>query len=108
MLDFSSRVGNIHNSYRANQDWEREIFIESLSFIGSAVGGSLVASAGTTALTGALSLVVAATPLGWAMLIIGDATVIGASAGASILANQYGKEFSDWAYDKIMELQTSK
>jgi hypothetical protein len=31
VIDFGSRVGNIHNSYKAGGDWERDMFIESSS-----------------------------------------------------------------------------
>ncbi len=46
ILDFGGRVGNIHNSYKAGANWEREMFIESSSFAASAVAGSLVVDAG--------------------------------------------------------------
>ncbi|MCF6364531.1 MAG: hypothetical protein L3J88_14540, partial [Gammaproteobacteria bacterium] len=36
LVDVGSRVGNIHNEYKADGDWERELFIESSSFALSA------------------------------------------------------------------------
>ena len=46
VIDFGSRVGNIHNSYRAGGNWERDLFIESSSFALSAVTGTLAVNAG--------------------------------------------------------------
>jgi hypothetical protein len=37
VIDFGSRVGNIHNSYQAGGNWERDFFIESSSFAASAI-----------------------------------------------------------------------
>ncbi|MDH3327168.1 MAG: hypothetical protein OEM38_10680, partial [Gammaproteobacteria bacterium] len=97
VIDFADRIGKIHNSYRAGGNWEREMFIESLSFTGSTVTGSLVASWGVSALTFTL----VATPIGWVGLIIGGAIVVGASASASIYANSELKDNSGNWYDAI-------
>ncbi len=43
VIDFGTRVGNIHNSYQAGGDWERDLFIESSSFSASVVAGLAIA-----------------------------------------------------------------
>ncbi|QUM87335.1 hypothetical protein HWV03_14665 [Moritella sp. 36] len=50
VIDFGGRVGNIHNSYKAGGNWEREMFIESSSFALSALTGTAVVNAGSAAL----------------------------------------------------------
>ena len=40
VIDFGSRIGNIHNSYEAGSNWERDLFIESSSFSASVITGS--------------------------------------------------------------------
>ncbi|BBA36167.1 uncharacterized protein sS8_4237 [Methylocaldum marinum] len=95
VIDFTSRVGNIHNSYQAGEKWERELFIESSSFALSAYTGLKVAEVG-------LVLLLAATPAGWVGLILGGALVAGAAAGASMGMNYLVKEHSGDAYDLIM------
>jgi hypothetical protein len=95
IIDFGSRVANIHTSYQTDENWERELFIESSSFAASAITGTAAVNAG-------LTLLVFATPFGWAGLIIGGLAVAGASAAASISMNNAFKANSgDW-YDYIM------
>lgn len=98
VIDFSSRVGRIHNSYRFGGNWERDLFIESSSFVASAVTGSIAVSAGSTA----LSLLMVATPIGWVGLIVGGLAVAGTAAAASMAMNSAVQNNSgDW-YDSIM------
>ena len=93
LVDVGSRVGNIHNEYKADGNWERELFIESSSFAASAITGSISAYAGTAVLT----FFVVATPVGWVGLIV---TVAAASMGMNYLV----KERSGAWYDEIMKL----
>ncbi len=100
VIDFGSRVGNIHNSYKAGQNWERQMFIESTSFTASALTGAAVVKAGGAA----LSFIMVATPVGWVGLILGGVAVVGVTAAASIGMNSAVKDNSgDW-YDSIMDL----
>lgn len=62
VIDFGSRVGNIHNSYKAGDNWYREMFIESTSFAASARVGVVAANVG--------AFLVALTPFGWIGLIV--------------------------------------
>ncbi len=99
VIDFGSRVGNIHNSYQAGGNWERDMFIESSSFAASALTGTAVVNAGMAALT----LVMVATPVGWVGLVIGGLAVAGTAAGASIWVNGQFKDNSGNWYDSIMK-----
>ncbi len=92
LVDVGSRVGNIHNEYKADGDWERELFIESSSFVASAWAGSATVGAGSTA----LMFLTIATPVGWVGLIV-------VAAAASMGMNYMVKERSGGWYDKIME-----
>ena len=92
LIDVGSRVGNIHNEYKADGDWERELFIESSSFAASAVTGVIAVNAGTAALT----FLTVATPVGWIGLIV-------TAAAASMYMNSKIKANSGGWYDKIME-----
>lgn len=98
VIDFTSRVGNIHNEYKADGEWERELFIESSSFALSAGAGILAVNAGTAA----LGLLMVATPIGWVGLIIGGVAVAGTAAAASITTNNIVKSKSGGLYDQIM------
>ena len=99
VIDFGSRVGNIHNTYKAGDNWEREMFVESNSFIASAATGIGVVNAGAAALT----FLVVATPVGWVGLVIGGLAVAGTAAAASIEINDYTKKNSGSLYDEIMK-----
>jgi len=99
VIDFTTSVGNIHNSYQSGANWERELFIESSSFAASATAGALGGYAGGAA----LSFLMVATPLGWAGLIIVGIVVASAVAGASISANRIVKNNSGEIYNAIMK-----
>lgn len=97
VIDFGGRIGNIHNSYQAGGNWERDLFIESSSFAASAIAGSLAVKAG-------LAILMVATPAGWVGLVIGGLAVAGAAATTSIAFNNSVQENSgDW-YDAIMNV----
>jgi len=96
VIDFGSRVGNIHNSYKAGGNWEREMFIESSSFAASAVTGTVFVNAG-------LAILIFATPVGWLGLVMGGIAVAGVAATASIGANYAVKENAGNVYDIIMK-----
>lgn len=98
VIDYGSRIGNIHNSYKAGGNWEREMFIESTGFITSAATGSAVLNVGGAALT----FLMVATPVGWVGLIVGGVAVAGTAAVASIAMNDYSKQNSGSLYDGIM------
>ncbi|MCW8935337.1 MAG: hypothetical protein OQK98_11490, partial [Gammaproteobacteria bacterium] len=100
VIDFTSRVGSIHNNYKADGEWERELFIESSSFATSAVAGTVAINVGSAA----LGLIMVATPIGWVGLIIGGAIVAGTAAAVSIGVNGYVKENAGSRYDDIMKL----
>ncbi len=100
VIDFGSRAGNIHASYVAGDNWERELFIESTSFATSAIAGTAAVNVGTAA----LGFLVVATPIGWVGLIVGGVAVAvaGVAAGVSMGVNSYVKENSGDTYDQIM------
>lgn len=92
VIDVGSRIGNVHNSYKADGDWERDLFIESSSFVLSAWAGIIAVRAGSAA----LMLLTVATPIGWVGLIV-------TAAAASIITNNIVKIGSGSWYDEIME-----
>ncbi|MCG6202504.1 hypothetical protein [Psychromonas antarctica] len=98
VIDFGSRVGNIHNSYKAGANWEREMFIESSSFATSAMAGTAAVNVGGVV----LGFLIVATPIGWVGLIVGGIAVAGVAAATSIVTNQVVKENAGGVYDSIM------
>ena len=100
MLDFAGRIGKIHNSYQADGNWEREMFIESSSFAASAAGSAAVA--------GVLSFFIFSTPLGWVGLIAGGAAITTLSAGTSIYINDHIHNIGGKLYDNVMDYLREK
>jgi len=100
VIDFGSRMGNVRTSYKAGNNWERELFIESSSFALSATTATAIVNIGGAALT----FLVVATPIGWIGLIVGGVVVAGSAAGAAIWMNNQVKENSGGVYDSIMKL----
>lgn len=99
VIDFTSRVGNIHNEYKAGGEWERELFIESSSFAVSALTGTAVVNIGAAA----LGFLVVATPIGWVGLVVGGVAIAGTASAASIGMNNVVKNNSGGVYDSIMK-----
>jgi hypothetical protein len=83
VIDFTSRIGNVRNSYQAGGNWERGLFIESCSFALSACIGVAAVDVGTAA----LGLIIAATPIGWVGLIVGGVAIARAAAANSMGVN---------------------
>lgn len=98
VIDFGGRVGNIHNSYQAGGNWERDMFIESSSFALSAGSGIIAVNAGAAA----LGILVVATPIGWIGFIVGGIAVAGTAATVSMGVNSYTKENSGSLYDSVI------
>ncbi|MBV1871451.1 MAG: hypothetical protein KUG83_02775 [Gammaproteobacteria bacterium] len=97
VIDFGSRVTNIHNAHRGGANWEREMFIESSSFAASAIAGTLTVNAG-------LAMLIFLTPFGWMGLVAGGLAVAGSAAGISIgVNNAFESNSGNW-YDYIMTL----
>lgn len=96
VIDFGGRVGKIHTSHLAGDNWHREMFVQSSSFAASAL-----ASVG--AVKGGLVLMAAFTPLGLVGLIVGGAAIAAGAAGAAVATNYYFEENSGSWYDDIME-----
>ncbi|WDE05065.1 hypothetical protein SG34_027825 [Thalassomonas viridans] len=103
VIDFTSRIGNIHNTQKAGGNWHRQLFIESSGFAASAAIGTGFLKAGTYG----LSLLMVSTPLGWAGFVIGGALVVGATAGASMTANNIITKDAGGIYDSLMRWITS-
>ncbi|MDX2504406.1 MAG: hypothetical protein QNL62_08015, partial [Gammaproteobacteria bacterium] len=97
LIELSSGMGNVYNSYKAGGDWERDLFIESSSFV-------LTVGAGTAAVNVGISLLIFATPFGWAGLIVGGAAIAGVAAGASMVSNNVVKDNAGYVYDFIMDV----
>lgn len=98
VIDFTSRIGNVHTSYQSGGVWERELFIESSSFAASALTGISVVNAGVSA----LGFLMVATPMGWVGLVVGGVAVAGVTAAASIGMNNAIKDNSGGWYDSLM------
>lgn len=84
VIDFTSRAGNVHTSYKSDGKWERELFIESSSFAASALTGTVVVNVGVAM----LGFIMVATPIGWVGLVVGGAVVAGAAAASIEMNNQ--------------------
>ena len=78
-FDFAWRAIDVRNEYRAGGDWERKAIVDGAGFTAGALGSSVVVWAGM----GALPLAVAATPMGW-VLIVGSLGVVAAATIAGV------------------------
>ena len=104
VIDFGSRVNYMHSNYQTGGNWERDLFIESISFALSAGSGILAVNAGTTA----LGFLMMATPVGWVGLVVGGLAIAGTAAAVSIGVNSSVKESSGSWYDSLMSALSVK
>ena len=98
VIDFGSRVGNIHNSYKAGENWERQMFIESTSFAASSSIGIVTAGAGGSALI----CLTALTPPGWVLIIAGIGVAIAAGTATTRIDDFIKTRSGAW-YDDIIK-----
>jgi len=98
VIDFGSRVGHVHNSYQADDNWERELFIESTSFAAAAATGSIVTVAGGSALL----CIAALTPPGWVLIVAGLGVGVVAGTASIGASNSIRNKSGAW-YDDIMK-----
>jgi hypothetical protein len=97
VIDFGTRTGRVHSSYKEGGDWERELFKESLGFAGSAIAGIATVKMG-------LGLLMFVTPYGWAWLVVGGVTTAAVSAGTSVYADSVADKNADKLYQNILRL----
>lgn len=98
VLDFGSGAANVARSFKANDDWHRDMFIESSSFAASAFVGGTTAKVGA----GAIGFLAVATPVGWVGLVAAGLVVVGAAATTTIATNRMVRSNSGGIYDNIM------
>ena len=102
VIYFGSRVSHVHDTYNDGGDWCREMFIESSSFAASAWLGTLVAIQGSAIAEAALGALIAATPAGWVLIVVGLG-VAAAAAGTSIYMDKTVTENAGGWHDSIMK-----
>jgi hypothetical protein len=107
VIDFGGRIDKIHGSYEAGEDWCREMFIESSSFAASTGVALAITNYGTTIAGNALACLLAATPAGWVLIVVGVG-VAAAAAGTAIYLDKTVKENSGNWYDAIMKWTSTK
>lgn len=93
-LDAGLRVRNIHESYQRNENWQRQMALETTGFGVGGAGGIVVGKATVGALT---AIGLGATPVGW-VVIIGSGVAAGFFAGSQ--GNRIGKWFAALVFDR--------
>ena len=83
------------------------MFIESSSFAFSAGAGLAVVSVGAAIAKASLAALVAATPAGWVLIVVGIGVAV-AAAGTSIWLDKTIKENAGSWYDFIMKRKITK
>lgn len=94
VLDAGIRLRSVHESYQRNENWQRELALETTGFGVGGAGGIIAGKATVGALT---AIGLGATPVGW-VVMIGAAITTGVVAGG--IGNTVGKWFSSLVYDR--------
>ncbi len=99
LIDVGTRAGNVHISKLSGENWQRELFVESSSFLASVIAGTAAVKVGVAGLT----FLMVATSLGWVGLIVGGAAVAGVAVTTSIKLNNIVKHNAGGFYDSLMQ-----
>ena len=100
VIDFTSRIGAIHNTYKAGGNWEKKMFVEGSGFAMGAITGAAMVKGG-------LALLALATPAGWVYLIGAGIAITAAAAAASMVADGQTKGWAKRNYDGILDWANS-
>ena len=95
VADVGFRANKVYQSYRSEEEWERELVTQTGGLAGASTAGFITGKA--VALTMA-RVALAATPWGWA-LMIGSAVAVGAYAAYQ--ADQTGQSWASQVYDYL-------
>lgn len=93
-LDAGLRVQKVHGVYKSGGDWQRQAVLETTGF---GTGGFAGLVAGKAVISGMTVLGLAATPVGW-VVMIGVAAAAG--FGAGYIGDRLGKSGADFIYDR--------
>ena len=99
VVDLGRRAQNVYEVQQSGGDWHRQAFVETGGF-GAGLGTGVALTGVTMA---ALEIVVAATPVGW-VLIVGSLAVAGIVAGGSIAMSSAGEQVFGDLYDKATQI----
>lgn len=100
VVDAGSRAANVYGTYNSGGNWQREASIEATGFgLGGAAGiyGGYLGGKAAIAGLAALKIGLAATPVGWVVIIAAGVAV---GIGASQAGNSIGKWFSGKLWDR--------
>jgi hypothetical protein len=93
VLDAGVRLRSVHDSYQRNENWQRELAIETTGFGAAGVAGIGIGKAAVTTLS---AIGLGMTPLGWVVLI-GIGLAAGYTAGS--VGNSFGKRLATLLFD---------
>ncbi|WP_018913840.1 hypothetical protein [Thiomonas sp. FB-6] len=94
IVDLGLRTDEVFEAYESGDDWQRKAFVETAGFAASVTAGRLL----TAAALGTIEVMLAATPVGWVVILgVGLAATATVVAGSSI-ADYWGKQFAQSIY----------
>jgi|GEM_PF-1685445 len=93
-LDAGLRLRSVHESYQRNEDWQRQLALQTTGFGAGGASGILAGKATVGALT---MIGLGATPVGW-VVMIGAGVAAGFYAGSR--GDSWGRQFASWLFDR--------
>ena len=97
LLDAGIRVQKVRGAYDSGGDWQRQAVLETTGF---GAGGAFGIGAGQSVISGLTTLGLAATPVGW-VVMIGLAAAVG--FGAAYYADKKARSVAGFIYDRGWE-----
>ena len=100
MVDLGMRVDDVFEAYESGDDWQRKAFVEAGGFTASFTAGRLL----TGAALGTIEVMLAATPVGWIVILgvglAATAAIVAGSSGADYLGKQIAASLYDFSTNR--------
>jgi hypothetical protein len=101
VVDAGFRANSVYDEFQSGENWQKSAAIETTSFASAGLGAVYIGGAGASIAGAVLGVTLAATPVGW-VIIIGAGLAAG-FAGAMI-GDKIGRKASTYLYNNSQQL----
>jgi hypothetical protein len=100
VVDAGFRAEDVYGQYKAGDNWQKSAAVESTAFAVEVMGGAAAGSVATTVVATALGVALAATPVGWVI-------IVGAGLAAGYAGAVMGDSAGRYAANKVYETSSA-
>ena len=101
IIDAGFRADTVYNKFQNGGNWQKSAVIETTAFATAGIGAIYVGMAGSSIAGAAIGIALAATPLGWAIII---GAGLAAGFGGAMVGDFMGRKVSEGLYSRSNSL----